>query len=126
MLQNLKNLKNKKIKKAVVCLKLIFHMRMLYVNSINQSLTLGVNFINILRAAFMLADPKSLKFQLSHQYLFMLLDPSAHKLLEKTLKKLTPVIIRWLTNTNFGKNNCQYLLPTLKNPISYFNMCLKM
>jgi len=38
-----------------------------------MKLTLGVDFINILRAAFVRTDPESKKIQFSHQYLFTLL-----------------------------------------------------
>ncbi len=47
-------------------------------NSDNQvasaayKLSPGVNFINILRTAFMLIDPKSVKIQLNHKYIFTL------------------------------------------------------
>jgi len=48
----------------------------------------GVNFINILRAAFMLADPKSAKRQSSHQCLLPLLGAlrvkAEHKMLVKS------------------------------------------
>jgi len=44
----------------------------------------GVNFTNILRKAFMLVYPESVKkIQLSHQYLFMLLGPESLKAVRK-------------------------------------------
>jgi len=52
----------------------------------------GVNFINVLRTTFTLADHKSVKkIQLSHKYLFMLLGSSSAKAVSKTLMKLSPV-----------------------------------
>jgi len=50
------------------------------------------NFINILRSAFTRSDPESVTFQLSLQYLFMLLVSSSVKADQKTLMKLTPVV----------------------------------
>jgi len=64
----------------------------------------GVNFMNILLAAFMRADPKSLKFQLSRQYLFMLLGSTRLKALRKTLMKLTPGEGGW-TSTKYSAMN---------------------
>jgi len=51
---------------------------------------LGVNFTNVLRAAFMITDPKSAKRQSSHKRLFALLDSAHVKAACKTLVKLTP------------------------------------
>jgi NAD-dependent oxidoreductase involved in siderophore biosynthesis len=51
--------------------------------------TSGVNFINVLQAAFMRADPESVKIQLSRQYLFMLMGSACTKDAHKTLMKLT-------------------------------------
>jgi len=53
-------------------------------------LTPGVNFINVLRAALIHADPKSVKFMLSLQYPFLLLGSASVKAAQKTLMKLTP------------------------------------
>jgi len=39
----------------------------------NVEASAGVNFTNILRAAFTREDPKSIKIQSSYQYLFALL-----------------------------------------------------
>jgi len=50
----------------------------------------GVNFINVLRKAFTLADPKSIKFQLSRQYLFIPLGSARVKAVQKALMKLKP------------------------------------
>jgi len=62
-----------------------------------MKLTPGVNFINVLLAAFTRADPESVKFQLSHQYHFMLLGSARVKALRKTLMKLTPSqLLNWL------------------------------
>ncbi len=48
-------------------------------------------------AAFTRADPESVKFQLSHQYHFMLLGSARVKALRKTLMKLTPSqLLNWL------------------------------
>jgi hypothetical protein len=53
-------------------------------------LTPGLNFINILSTAFTQADPESVKFQLSRQYLFVLLGCGRIKAARRTLMKLTP------------------------------------
>jgi len=50
----------------------------------------GVNFTNILHPAFTSADPKSVKIQLSCQYLFSLLGSVRIKAARKMLFKLTP------------------------------------
>jgi len=50
----------------------------------------GVNFINVILAVFTPADPKIVKIQLSHQYLFTLLGSAGVKALRRTLMKLTP------------------------------------
>jgi hypothetical protein len=52
--------------------------------------TSGVNFIHILHAAVTLVDPKSITFQLSHQYLFTLLRSTLVKATQKMLMKSTP------------------------------------
>jgi len=48
----------------------------------------GVNFINVLRAAFTRPDPKWAKRQSSHQCLFALLGPTRVKASCKMLMKL--------------------------------------
>jgi len=50
----------------------------------------GVNFINVLWAAFTLRDPKSIKIQSSCQYLFVLLRSAFIETSRKMLMKLTP------------------------------------
>ncbi len=50
----------------------------------------GLNFINVLRTAFTLVDPKSVKKQLSHKYLFTLSGSTSVKAVHRTLMKLTP------------------------------------
>jgi len=50
----------------------------------------GVNFINVLHAAFTSADPKSVRTQSSRQYHFTLLGSARVKAPQKTLMKLTP------------------------------------
>ncbi len=52
----------------------------------------GVNFINVLHAAFTLADPESVKFQLSCQYLFVVLGSVRVKAAQKMFMKLTPSV----------------------------------
>ena len=52
--------------------------------------TTGVNCINVLCTAFTHTDPESVKFQLSHQYLFTLLGSTHVKSACITLMKLTP------------------------------------
>ncbi len=49
-----------------------------------------VNFIHVLRAVFMRANPKSVRIQSSHQYLFMPLGPTLTKAAHKMLMKLAP------------------------------------
>ncbi len=46
----------------------------------------GVNFINILQAAFMRQDPKSVKIQSSYQYLFALLGSAPVEAVSKSLR----------------------------------------
>jgi len=50
----------------------------------------GVNFINVLRAAFTRADPESVIIQSNPQYLLRFLDLRVQKLLFRMLIKLTP------------------------------------
>jgi len=58
--------------------------------SINETESPGVNFTNILRAAFAHADPKSTKRQSSsHQCIFVLLGSLHAKVACKTLVKST-------------------------------------
>jgi len=54
------------------------------------SLRAGVNFINVLRAAFRCADPKSAKRYFNQQCRFMLLGPMSVKSVHKMFIKLTP------------------------------------
>ena len=53
----------------------------------------GVNFTNILRAAFKLVDPESVKYSLSRWYFFMLLGSAYAKAECRTFMKLTPFVI---------------------------------
>jgi len=55
-------------------------------------LTPGLNFINVLRRAFTLVGPKSVRFQSSGQYLFTLLGSMCSKAAHRTMMKLTPVV----------------------------------
>ncbi len=50
----------------------------------------GVDFINVLRTAFTLIGPKSVIFQSSSQFIFMLLGSTGAKAARRTLMKLTP------------------------------------
>jgi hypothetical protein len=50
--------------------------------------TPGVNFINILRAAFTHADPESVKFQLSRHYHFTLLGYTRIKDAKKNVNEI--------------------------------------
>jgi hypothetical protein len=54
--------------------------------------TPGVNFINILQAAFTNADPESVTIQLNCQYLFALFRSERVKAALRILMKLTPVV----------------------------------
>jgi len=55
-----------------------------------MKLTPGLNFINALCTAFKRKDPKSVKIQLSCQYLFTLLGSTGAKAARRMLMKLTP------------------------------------
>jgi len=55
-----------------------------------EKIRAGVNFTNDLHAAFMLVDPKSIKMQLSHKYLFTLSGSAGAKAVRRTLMKLSP------------------------------------
>jgi len=58
-----------------------------------MKLITGVNFTNLICAAFTLADPKSIKNQLSCQYLFTLLGSEHVKVAHRMLMKLTPGLV---------------------------------
>ncbi len=53
-------------------------------------LTPGLDFINVLRTAFALVDPKSVRTQSSLQYHFTLLGSTSVKAVRRKLLKLTP------------------------------------
>jgi len=50
----------------------------------------GVNFINVLQAAFACADPKSVKKTVKLSIFFALLGSAREKAIRRTLTKLTP------------------------------------
>jgi len=52
-------------------------------------LTQGVNFTNVLCAAFMLVDPERVKNTVSHQYFFTLLRSASVKAVRRMLMKLS-------------------------------------
>jgi hypothetical protein len=52
--------------------------------------TSGVNFINVLRAAFICADPKRTKNTVKLSVFFVLLGSSCEKAAHRLLMKLTP------------------------------------
>ncbi len=54
-----------------------------------MNLTPGLNFINVLRTAFTLAGPKSVRIQSSSQYLFTFLGYTGAKAACRMLMKLT-------------------------------------
>jgi hypothetical protein len=56
-----------------------------------MKLTPSVTFINVLRTAFALVDPESIRTQSSCQYHFTLLGSTSAKAVRRTLMKLTPV-----------------------------------
>ncbi len=58
-------------------------------NTLSHAQT-GVNFINALRTAFALVDPKSVRTRSSRQYLFTLLGSTSVKAVRRTLMKSTP------------------------------------
>jgi hypothetical protein len=56
-----------------------------------MKLSLGLNFINVLRTAFMLVGPKRIvRIQSSSQYLIMLLESAGANAAHRALMKLTP------------------------------------
>jgi len=63
-----------------------------FVVKITRVETSGVNFTNIIRAALMLADPKSAKKLLDLMIFFALLVSAQIKAAHKMLMKLTPEI----------------------------------
>ena len=65
---------------------------MFFVVKITRVETSGVNFTNIIRAALMLADPKSAKKLLDLMIFFALLVSAQIKAAHKMLMKLTPEI----------------------------------
>ncbi len=81
---------------------------------------LGVNFTNVLRAAFMLTDPKRTKRQSSHQCIFVLLD-SAH--VKATCKKLMKSTPRYIPLTLFLFH--RYLEKEVINDLSEVKQNLK-
>ena len=58
--------------------------------SVRHSQSSGVNFTNVLRAAFALVDPKSAKKAVKLSSFFALLGSSRVKAARRTLVKLTP------------------------------------
>ncbi len=64
----------------------------------------GVNFINVLRTAFVLVEPESIRTQSSCQYLFALLGSASVKAVYRMLKKSTPCI-------NFTNILCAAFVP---------------
>ncbi len=61
----------------------------------------GLNFINVLRTAFMLVGPKSVRIQSRSQYLFTLLGSTCADTAHRTLMKLTPGRVVGQRNPNF-------------------------
>jgi hypothetical protein len=57
-----------------------------------MKLTPEINFINVLRTAFMHVDPESVKIQSNPQFLFTLWGSTCAKAAHRTLMKLTPGI----------------------------------
>jgi hypothetical protein len=77
----------------------------------STNFTPGVNFINVLQAAFMPADPKRVKFQLSHQYHFTLLESAHVKAVRTMLMKLSQgcrLCLRSLTSSSYNRFEDQY------------------
>ncbi len=74
----------------------------------------GVNFINVLQAAFARADPESVQIQLNRQYIFTLLGSARVKAVCRMLMKLTP----------------GYIIPNYQNiyqcPQKYYTSTIKM
>jgi hypothetical protein len=66
---------------------MIFSQKNYPVNFAKTS-TLGVNFINVLPAYFTCADPKSIRFQLSRQYHFTLLESAHVKAVQKNVDEI--------------------------------------
>ncbi len=78
--------------------------------------TPGVNFINVLRAAFTLVAPQCIRTQSSYQYLFTLLGSTFVKAVRRMLMKLSPgmqlkrsdhntLLFFSLIKTHFSKTN---------------------
>ncbi len=70
-------------------------------------LTPGVNFINVLEAAFMRTDPECTKRQYSQQCRFTLLGPKSIKAACKMLMTLTSDVIRHKVISNQAINEMQ-------------------
>jgi hypothetical protein len=70
---------------SIMCLCTLNHMEV-------KKLTPGVNFINILRSAFMHADIKRAKNTVKLLVFFALLESALAKASSKMLVKLTPVL----------------------------------
>ncbi len=66
----------------------------------NIGLHPGVNFINVLRAAFMRADPESAKIQSGQQCRFTLLGPTSVKAEHKMLMNCLLMLICLLRSLN--------------------------
>jgi len=64
----------------------------------NKVATTGLNFINVLRTAFMSADPKSVKCQLSRQYHIMLFGICMNKSWSKNVDEINT----WTRQTKFS------------------------
>jgi hypothetical protein len=62
-----------------------------FINILRAAFTrAGLNFINVLRTAFTLTDPKSVKKTIKWSSMFTLLGSTIVKAARKTLVKLTP------------------------------------
>ncbi len=65
-------------------------------------LTTGVNFINVLQAAFAHADPKVQKRQSIQQFLFAHLGSAQVKAAHKMLVKLTEIVLDYTNQITFA------------------------
>jgi len=85
-------------------------------NTTTTTTTSWINFTNVLRAAFLGADPKSAKRLTSHQCLFVLLGSSSIKAARKTLVKSTPTFHKFAKA--FQEKRTLFLFPHFKTGLS--------
>ncbi len=77
-----------------------------------MKLTLGVNFFNVLQAAFAPVAPKSVKRYWQFDWVLTLWGATGVKALRRTLMKSTPDAYgrRWNTSSNYNNQKLRLLL----------------